>query len=498
MGAKHGLVRRQITDSSYTEEEWNYNTTFSTRRQRPPWREAADEGLKSADPYDRADGANWPIYRTDQDIQLLYGIGRSLAGCDATGLGLQRFLLNHIVGEGFEFRVQPRTTAADDTDKILAEIAQRIIDEFTERVNWRRKQREAWKRAFRDGETFIRIYADPRAGGLANVSFVDGVLIRQPARIEADWNHLNWSFGIGTDASDTAATRGFAVDWSCGAGADVEFIPLGEMLHFKRNVDEGCKRGVSDYYPVWQNILKTSRLERFLVTKGLGITAILYWLSRGPNTGLEDVKAEQAGADTRYADGRAVKSQRMLEGTVVEVDNGTTVTPAPDLGAQGIEDVIQAELRAVGRMYGLPEYWSGDASNNNYASILISGAPFVLTAEAEQADFGDWTLETMWRVIELGMARIPSELGATSIYELKRRLKIDYTPPQVAIKDTKTELERDRGLVDAGVMSRRTLAERNGLDYEFEQKLIAEERASTVTPPAAEPITQPQSQGSLE
>ena len=49
--------------------------------------------------------------------------------------------------------------------------------------------------------------------------------------------------------------------------------------------------------------------------------------------------------------------------------------------------IVQAGLRALGNRWDMPEYMiSGDSSNANYASTLVSGAPFVTGIEWEQSN----------------------------------------------------------------------------------------------------------------
>jgi hypothetical protein len=107
-------------------------------------------------------------------------------------------------------------------------------------------------------------------------------------------------------------------------------------------------------------------------------------------------------------------------------------------------------------------------------------------ATQEQSYFGAMTVRLKWRVLALSLHRLPPEFGITSLTQLKRLIKLDYSPSAVVVKNATDELQRDKLLVEAGVMSKRTLAERHNLDYAAEQALIALESG---TPGTALPST---------
>ncbi|MFI4875960.1 MAG: hypothetical protein ACIALR_11500, partial [Blastopirellula sp. JB062] len=148
--------------------------------------------------------------------------------------------------------------------------------------------------------------------------------------------------------------------------------------------------------------------------------------------------------------------------------------------------ILQAMRRAAGVRWNMPEHMiSGDASNNNYASILEAGAPFARAIEAAQQKYIS-AFETLLRRV----LRIYFEQGRFARFGLSwRRIEqslaivIEGTTPSV--RDKEQELRVALALRKEGVMSRRTLASRFDLDLEEERRNEANDAPRQS--PAADP-----------
>jgi hypothetical protein len=173
------------------------------------------------------------------------------------------------------------------------------------------------------------------------------------------------------------------------------------------------------------------------------------------------VEATSTGTRTR-------KVQRYAPGTILDISRGLSYKPGPLGAAHGPNflAIEQAVLRMAGVRWCLPEHMiSGDASNNNYASILEAGAPFVKNAEAEQQFYAKRWRRMLWKIIEHG-ARA-GVIGA-DVETIRSLVEICIEPPEVAVRDRVQETQRRKLLFDAGILSPQTWAAKEGFDWDRE------------------------------
>jgi len=138
------------------------------------------------------------------------------------------------------------------------------------------------------------------------------------------------------------------------------------------------------------------------------------------------------------------------------------------LASQGVGPAFvtieQAALRTIGTNWCMPEYMiSGDASNANYASTMVSESPFVKYCQAEQAKYAASNRRIFWKV--LWFAWQAGRLGAIDWAELRKRVEIQIEPPDVATRNVDQETARNKTLYESGILSDETWAGREGLDY---------------------------------
>ncbi len=123
---------------------------------------------------------------------------------------------------------------------------------------------------------------------------------------------------------------------------------------------------------------------------------------------------------------------------------------------------------------------SGDASNANYSSTLISGAPFVVQVECEQkTTYKYYFLRFLWVAVKNAAhcGRFMLSGHRYEFAEISALVDINVTPPQVAISDKTAEASVDAQDIAAGVMSKQERRRRRGLDNEQMKREIAEEQA---------------------
>jgi hypothetical protein len=150
-------------------------------------------------------------------------------------------------------------------------------------------------------------------------------------------------------------------------------------------------------------------------------------------------------------------------GTVIHMDSNRQFLAGPvGTGTAAFIQVEQAILRGCGARWRFPEYFSGDASNNNMASSIVAGSPFVVAVEGNQLEWGVFERAVAKKVLELCV-----ESGRLS-REQVASVDVKVTPPAVALANREEE-ERLREMRNkAGVLSVTTWQQQVGLDPKHE------------------------------
>jgi hypothetical protein len=317
---------------------------------------------------------------------------------------------------------------------------------------------------------------------------IEPELIREPNRprdLSEFLGHesLDWLFGIGTDIGDVQNVHGYYVDWQ-GDGKDWDILTSDEVEHIKLNVDSTVKRGLSDFYAVYEELNRAAKVLRN-TGEGAAIQASIAFIRQHvAGRTQSDISALSSGrteySQTRGTAGGGTRThnyEAFKPGRVLDVDAGTDYQPGP-MGSQRNPNFIlvaAAIYRYVGTRWCMPEYMiSGDASSANYASTLVAESPFVKFAMAEQRFYTEAFEGLMWKALKFAhqFGRFGSQI---SFAQLKRLVKIKTTTPRVHVRNRLQETQISQILHEKGVMSRQTWAEGEELDYEVEKQRIAEE-----------------------
>ncbi|ANS03339.1 hypothetical protein [uncultured Mediterranean phage uvDeep-CGR2-KM19-C37] len=445
-----------------------------------------------SNPQDRKQGRNRPIFETEQQLAGIRGIARVIAATDETGIGVLKNLTNYVIGSGFEYEA----VAADhvETSDHLLRLVNGVINEFQDENKWRRTEREAFARTRRDGESFSRLHHV--GGGHIQHRFIEPELVRAPTRHRSgDFSEflghvsLDWLFGIATNIGDVQTVHGYHVDWQ-GDGTDTEVVTVDEVEHIKLNVDSTVKRGLSDFYPVYQELERASKVLRN-TGEGAAIQAsIAYVRQHVLGRSAADIRSIRSGKDeyslqrsTVDGGSRTDTYQSFKPGRVIDIDGGTEYQPGP-MGSQRNPNfvlVTEATLRYVGTRWCMPEYMiSGDASSANYASTLVAESPFIKFAMAEQQFYAEGFEGLLWKVLKIAhhFGRCGSKI---SFPQLKRLIKIQTTTPRVHVRNRLQETQVNQILHEKGIMSRQTWAQNEEIDYAAERQRMSDEPPLIIT-----------------
>jgi len=375
------------------------------------------------------------------------------------GRGVIRVLEKFVLGQGMKLN-------ALDENKVV----QQWWGEFVRDNSFQRRQKEIFRRTLRDGECFIRYFVD-RETGRTKIRFIDPQEICDPEN-----RHPH---GIETDPDDVETPINY---YRSRDGKLREVIPADEIQHIKILVDSNVKRGLSFLYVIMPLLKKYEQWlnDRMVLNKIRSAVAIIRRVKGAPAQ-VSDILKQRAVDSGRR--------QRALQpGTIITVNEGVDYQMlSPNLQAQDVQYDGRNILLAIAAATGLAEYMvSGDASNANYSSTMISESPSVREFEDWQ-NFFEEEFKVMFRkVVQAGMeyGPIPSESTKTILVTnergemVEKRTKVptntecEIVFPPLVHRNLREESEAMLVHQKMGIVSRKTLAGKFGYDYEEELKRL--------------------------
>jgi hypothetical protein len=435
---------------------------------------------------DRVAGNNGPFVITEDSLLRVRNRARYLAQRNPIGIGALEALTDFIVGEG----MQPVISSKEGASKQLIRQCQDVIDEFVDVNEYDEWQQELVQRAITDGEYFEQYFQDQDQ---LILRAIEPEQIQQPLGSPRDI----WSWGIRNRIGDVARAEAYAVFPYITYGAeydDWQEVSAENVCHVRRNTVRNVKRGMSDFYPVDEQLdgsIKLLRNMREGESVRQAIVGFWQYEQASSSTVAAHIQATQDGTQPYVSSPlsqKAVQAQKFEPGTIPHVPKGKVFVPPPASTAiQGAVAVIQAVLRAgIGVRWGMPEYLiSGDSSNSNFASTLVSGAPFTKRILRGQKFFKRRFLRTLWRAMRL--AYDLGRIAAGSWEELRYLIEILLEAPKPTIANDLTDAQADEIDMRNGVLSKQTRRQKRGLDNEQEQQNI---KADPIAPPP-QPGTSP-------
>ena len=445
-----------------------------------------DPHLWRTDSFGRPLASPSPIPRTpsttetEPDLAQVRSMARWLSSANCAGVSIQQNLTNYVIGRGFTFTASSRLPRGQTSPALLSAV-QDVLAEFLDDHDWSGDfDRELFWRWRRDGEFFLALYPTPAGRTRARLIEPEQIAappVGQTPRSEFI-DHLphatNFSSGIHTADHDVQLIHGYCLRWEIDGQFD--YLPAEWMEHAKANVDRNVKRGLSDFYPAYQWLLRQERLLRN-TAEGATIQAAIAFV-RQHAAGTTRAAVEQfrtAEADTLLTQRtglgnlRTQPVQNYESGTILDIPRGLEYHPGP-LGAERgplFVDISQAILRHVGTRWSMPEYMiSGDASNANYASSLVAESPFVKAVESLQSSFKTLCQRILWKVLRNAANGRLNRFGPFSRLIPQIDLLIDA--PAISTRDPNQETLRRQILHSAGILSPSTWATQEGLDHTLE------------------------------
>lgn len=448
-------------------------------------------------PFSRQGGQDAPSIVTEQQLQTYRGIARWAYAQNEYYGGLIDRLTDYTTGRGYEWIAGQRgwTQPPGEDPPPNIRHAQEILDDFRHADGWRSRQREEIRRVNRDGESFRRLFASRTFGGLPQCRFV------QPEHITAPPDHAEdeWRFGVLALRHDAERPLAYFVqslpdepgEVVLTAGVTWDEIPgdyvsdlrrgAGCIVHRKESrCDRSVKRGLPLFWGGTDGLQQAESLIDNLTAVAAYLSTIAYFRQHAPGvtaTGItnfqQTILAQQDAAIGSALQSNPLPALAGLSGflgswrgltdpsntllglgpTVKDITSGLQMQPPPVNGnITGFLAVLQARIRAACVLVGAPEYLgSGDASNNNFASIKEAGSPFVVATEGRQQDCADGDQRVAEMVVRYAAADYPG-------------MRVTVTPPEVAIRSDQEKAATTNAKIQGKWMSPQEAIRADGRD----------------------------------
>jgi len=400
---------------------------------------------------------------SEQTRSSLLERARKAARENPYACNILRMLEAYVAGPGLKLTHQADEERVGEPDTMrLMRTADELWDAFLVANLQHYSFREHARRAWRDGESFLRKFTD--GSWPPTVRFIDPELIVASA-------DQPQSQGILTAPEDVEQPLAY-LKGHPGTGETLERIPAEEILQTRIGVDSNEKRGVSIFAPLLETLDGYARwMETEMLARKLQ-SSIVLWRKVQGSPQAADAAADQAGQYSGL--GREGRRERFTPGTILTTNHGTDIQfLQPNTNFGDAVPLGRMLLLSVAAGAGLPEFMlTADASNANFASTMVAEAPAVKFFQSEQEFFAR-ELTRMWQWIM--SEAVEQGLLPVDFFD---RIDIRWTFPQLVNRDRSKERLADVKLIESGVLSRAEVARRDGVDPEVMQ---TERRAEAET-----------------
>ena len=410
-------------------------------------------------------GRNQYVFYTEQDLRFQRDAARILYASEPVAKAIEGNLNAFVVGKGMKYKLcLKKGFEAKATEEQLQEY-QQLLDAWMDTEQWPEREQECFTAKVVDGEYFLRAV---KTKGRVRTIRIEPEHIQNPEGVSFE---DGWWLGVKYDPKDyeTPIAYGYKL-----YGQEWEEIPAEEIIHFKSNVSRNVSRGVSDFYPILDDLDSIAKLSDNMRAGATAQAEIAYMMSvenATPNS-INTFADEQAEVTlTNPVTGMEDKSRRSKPGTVKYHGDNVKFTTMPQGASQGYIEVYQNSMRIVASAFCMPEYMlTSDASNANYSSTLVAGTPFYRYVEKLQNLLKRPFKQVMMRVLDslYADAQIPTELRAY--------LDIDVTCDSPVVVDPYQDAQRRDIELRNGVISPQMWAMEQGRDPQKVQQQIDEWR----------------------
>jgi hypothetical protein len=443
-------------------------------------------------PDDYTEGRYRPYYENAQDLRRMMAEWRAIARLPIAKSAIRK-LGDYIIGNGWDFTVQPRKQYKKDAGAIqLAKRLQSVVDKILDYNRFiGNMDREIHKASIVDGNTFVTLYPE---GNCIRMELTDPGCICEPVnkaplekmtrtngQLNAWWHGIHTTYSHTLKRDDVSRPLGYHAVYD-RLGSDWDYLEARQVKHIKRNVNASLARmGVGDFYFVMNELNSEAKIRRNTADGVAALAAIIMIREHAEGVSrstIENMVSTRATNDyqkqTKYGSVTAYQEQ-LQPGTVKDVSAGMKhfLGPMGTLNQPVYIEISNAILRILGSIWSMAGFMmTGDASEGSYSNFLVAESPFVKYCEHEQGVYGQHYEEILW--MSLRLLRDCGQLGYDWA-QIAATIEIvsEYTSP--ASRDKLQQAQANQILNEAGILSDRGWAADMGLDYDDEQEQIAKQ-----------------------
>ena len=438
-------------------------------------------------------GEQLPIYLSWWQLKSIRDRARFVFATNEFAHGLVQCFQSFVVGSaGFKWRVAS-IDLKNPVPEDLLKRCQASLDIFREYNNMVDVENEIVYRLHVDGEVFIRKF--PQANGMLVIRFIEPELVRGYA---TDIGSPKDSFGIIVEEDDINSVLGYQVILKPTVTREPTFIPAEEIIHIKIGTNANAKRGLTTFYPVFQNLTNCEDILASTVTMAKARAKIA--MIRKVNNVAPDSMASLVdsqidatlGGSNNMGATENIGLERFGYGSIITAPaNIDYEFPGANVDAAGLIQVLQANLRSLATRFGISEtLMSGDASNNNYSSALIAEAPARRTFERWQGIVGRSLAECRFepnKSLAWSQIHLAAEHGIIP-KEILKNIKITSEAYSLQSREHQKEAEMNNVYHSMGVKSIQTIRAELGLDNDTEasnfiKPIVDEKKGATEIDP---------------
>lgn len=456
--------------------------TFTGGHRGPRWRRSTPSI------HDRDEGRYFPYYVEERDVEEMRAKARHLGTFTSVAIGAMQALSVYTIGGEWEYKFAGKQDQPEQPSKELLDELNAILKATLERNQFIGDlDCEIHDHSREDGDLVIAGYK--ANDGICDFRRLDADMLRQPANEQKLNNWLDcapknsWTFGVHTiwdermRRIDHERAMGFHVVFDDG-GKDWDYLPAWPQHHgdpdlddkfgclIKRNTPRSAKRGVTDYWQVQTDLERDAKLSENLAVGAAVLAGIPWFENHKKGTTRDQAEAAMSRGLDSYS--KAIAANRLASlgdsrtvqhrpaGTVVKGSDGIerTMGPLGQVRQPIYIEVCQHLRRSIGLRWLMPEYMiSGDASNANFASTLVSESPFVKAREADQRFYIAHFRAMLWKAIKVawdhGRFKKFANLTFAGIVYL---CDLQIQPPMVASRDKTAQLAELQQLWEAGLL----------------------------------------------
>jgi hypothetical protein len=446
----------------------------------------ADRWVPLSVPSDRRHGADWPIWRMQQELDELRQQARIRVATNSYAKGLLKNLTNNVVGKGFAYSAQAIVEEGQepsDAQTGLEKQAQKVIDKFLRANNWNAqtdprnvlsvtasRERQTFVRVMRDGEAFVRFHFQDN--GTTLTRYIEPEQVRDFGGLWAE----GWAYGIQhqmepfEDIETVLNYRVFWQDPSAKGGTDggtdkgiEQDIPADQVLHLKGPFcDSTVARGVSSFvYDTGRALDRAAKLQKNLsIAASVRAATAEIWQHRQHTQGMvAGMVAGMSDFTGTTRNGQPVSYQRHHAGQVRRIPEGQELIDLPTDQSESYRQALMGDLQQAASASCSPAFWLGDTENANYSNLESASAPAVREGQTEQEYYKAAYALVIWKAV---MWAAECGLLPPNIDEL---ITIEVEAPAVLHRNELEKTQEDQISVQMGWKDRETYAQERGLDW---------------------------------